>query len=645
LGRSWFSINKIKGKNMAIQNNTLVANNATSVGKANNNTNKVPIISIISASGTNSVNGNNGSLFGESLQLINYKKEYSGITYNNDQNIIYDNNIKNILSTSFSKNDTIKVSSDISTKDLYKNDIKYITSVPIKKILVQPIPEQQDQKVPTSIINTPENESWFINKLIFQNTSPVMTKSLESDNLDATETNEGLINKLDLDLLFNTSISFDIDNITYNFQFLFREVFNLTFTSVFILNFEGFKDNIIEFLVDNIMDSDTILNIELENPENFGESEISLSTLFLEKFKNLSIEERNATIENIQSTVNTFLNEYSIRCLKTETYFNNKNFRLGVLPDTSFGVLGYNTIKLYPDTPINLDELDKTYFLNEHYNEYAQVITEENTKIYNIISKEAGSNGITGIMEEINILRIHNQLNTSPEAEESIKIFLKLNLIKFITDSRRYPNRNGLNSSDYKLRTIPTEISYNTFNKDRLQEIGKRQLIINFENEISLTDSLIPAKIFVLQYNLDLGRLELIPVIDSKRLSEFQEAPEINKIINYSKKDIDNGNKLLLNIEKTYTNVLDNTSGKRIITLDDSFPDHIQYLNYSIFGLAQELTSSDTTNSYRLKLLRKFELTEENIIELNNTLNSEVPDETSTSLTYSSYALNTIYIS
>jgi len=445
----------------------------------------IPIINIVPQN-LNSGESNSG----EYLTLINYTEINSQLSIDlKKENPEFN---KEVLSTSFKDS---KINPDVSSIDtsklpvpnqsLAKNKVKYITSIPIYKELVLPLPEDYNNPNPTKlqIIKTDVNSGkWFLNTCIFQNTSIIMPEDTSTLNNSGSKIN----NELKFKMFFNYEIDFECYNqngelISTSFEFTFKFIFNTLFLSSFITTFEYFENDLINFLKDNI-------NIILK------------------------IEDKNQITSNRLSYYLTDGNDLKI------TNLNLKNFK--IIKDISF-YFDFETfknseklyeciLKLIPQDYTSLISIEADGFDNkliqENMNNFYQSFTNENIKLF----EDFIITDIINKSEEINILNITTDLNKDSNQEDpdylKLKEFITNNLINFITEYEIFPNNNEIVS-------IPTEISYNLYN-NKLLDIGKKQIIIRFNNPIKL-NSEIYSNIFVIQYNILENRLEVVPISKS----------------------------------------------------------------------------------------------------------------------------------
>jgi hypothetical protein len=570
----------------------------------------IPIINI------NSRNLNTGD-FGEYLTLLSYSEiDRGGIDLKiNTELKDYDNEV---LSTTFKSNKmnpnlgTIDTSSlQVPNQSLAKNKVKYITSIPINKELVMPIPEQFTNPNPTTlqIIKEPvDNGSWFLNSCIFQNTSIIMSEDSTTINNSGSQIN----NELKFKMFFNSDITFeylDLESnqiITKQFRFTFKFIFSTYFLSSFITTFEYFnyyKDDLLNFLIQN---KNIILNIDSRDSQN--EETVSMSYLL-----NSLTEDNNLKIINIKL--------YDFKIIKdTEFYFNFETFKKSEKV--------YNcTFKLIPQDYISLiseDEIDKEA-IQKNMNNFYQSFTNENINLFdNFINTD-----LINISEEVNIIDISTSITKDTPIEDpdyiKLKNFISNNLINFINDYNNFPN-------DFNLLTsIPTEISYNTYSNKKLINIGKRQIVLKFTNKIILNSSGIYSDTYVIQYDILENRLELIPMLNNS--NNFMDNPDIIKSINYNLDNFLKSIKIFKSVSITNDNILDSTYNNFIIY------NNTITLNNSPVSDQNTLNTNKETNKYRLKIIKNYNLTQNQINELSEN-NISV-----SGLTYSSYALSTIYVS
>jgi len=515
---------------------------------------KIPIINITSEN----TNGNFGG-FGEYLVLLNYGNSYIGDTFNNSNNIDI-NQDKKFLTSVFRSNrvegnmDIIKtIDKKITLEETKTNDIKFMSIIPIQKNLILPIPEESGKIEPKSIMAI-SNDKWFMLNKFFTNES---IKLKNSGNLNKVSTNEGIVNILDTEIFFNVDIIFenqDNSNTTQTFQTLFKFKFSTPIISKVFFNFEFFENSLLKFLQDNL---DVVEEIETENSLN-------MSTIL----------QSNYIIKNIN------INEIRAKSLNTQTYFNVNFFKKNV------SVYDLN-LKLSPDTT-DKNILDYHYedsLVRDNINKFAQRINNTNVKLFtNIFNNKK----LIDNTEEVIILHIENEFDISDTTNpnlEKIKTFIKTKLLTFLDITNIFPN-------DDNFKTIPSEITYNSYDGNQLIEIGKRQIILTFARDINLGTDDLYSDVFIFQFNIATKEFEIIPILDPRTTSKFNS-------LNLIKSNEYN----LYNIQKSFR-LRDIITSKLQINLG----------TYSNFTLFNNFTK---TNIYQLKIIRNYSL---NQLEINGLL-------------------------
>lgn len=492
--------------------------------------------------------------FGGCLTLQNFKESYVEDTFNNTNNLdITKNYLKNLTSTFKDNNFIPTITDKLNIEEMKKNTIKFITIVPIRKEIIVPTK-------PAKAIMIDEN-NWFMSNIVFSNNSMLMNNK---SAISKAKANVGILNNLEVTILFNIDIDFALGADIKTFQFLFQFSFNVNFLSTFFFNFEFLKDTILDFLKDN---TQKIKNIETTN--NLNLSDI--------------VNDNNTIVKNIN------INELKIKILEMDSYFNKKYF------DKNLKI--YKLIlKLIPQSPINLIEVnDNKFFFRDNINKFLQSTTNENIKLFDNLFNV--SNTMINKTEEINIINITNNIalfdNTST-SYKNIKKFLKSNLITFLNKINVFPNILKTEHTN-TLKSIPTEISYNTYKNKNLIEIGTRQIILKFENDINFVDDLY-SKIFIIQYNIEINELEFIPVIDPKNYSAFTST-NIDKTYSYNLDNIQKDFRLYLTLFKKITYSTN------------------EYFNYTIFN-DNVSSATNKTNIHKLKIIKNYNLTQTQINEL-----------------------------
>jgi len=571
---------------------------------------KTPIINISSS------NLSTGK-FGEYLLFLDYSEPVSEIKYDSEK--FSESKIQNVITQTFKSNQMIGEIDNINTnlysvptKEFIENEIKYITSIPIIKELVLPIPEQFGVQNPTKLKIIKNFDYWFLNNVFYQNSSIKMKK----DNvLNALDNPDGIKNKINFNILFNTDVTFK--NIVNEKETFFTKTlffgfkFSTEFITSFICTFEYLQKDLITFLLSN-----------------------------LELIKNLDCTKNGILLsENISETTiidSLSLNEFKIINNK-ETYINLKNYR-----DSK--KIYKCTLKLIPQDYINnIDYENNTYDIQNNLNNFYQTFSNENTFLFDKIFNDTILNTFVNKTEDINIININTGINYlcdefDPDLE-NLKKFIKLKLINFIENLDIFPFSTSETSTNTgtkrDLSTIPSEISYNIIRDSALIEIGKRQIILKFNNKLILNDSGIYSDIYILQYNINEGRLELIPVINKEDYSLFKSDEIINSTL-YSKSNTDKSFKLFKTISN---NIPEN------ILINSEYNNFIIYNNTEGLGtrlkIDQKKETIKETNKYRLKIIKNYNLTQTQI----NSLLETMEENAGSGLVYSSYGLSTIYIS
>lgn len=492
--------------------------------------------------------------FGGYLTFLNFKESYIGDIFDNNDNLdINKKYLKNLTSTFKDNNIISTVTDKLNIEEMKKNTVKYLTIVPIQKEMI----------VPTNITKpiTIDKKNWFVSNIIFSNNSILMN---DKNAVSKAKANDGISNNMNITILFNADIDFASGTDINTFQFLFQFAFNINFLSIFFFNFEFLKDTVLNFLKNS---TKKIKTIEESN-----------------KLKLSDIINNNATfVKNIN------INELKLKIFGMDSYFNNKYFNKN--PKIYKSIL-----KLIPSKPINLIDAteDKSFFEN-NINTFLQSTTNENIKLFDNLFNT--SDTLINKTEEINIVNIVNTGalfdNTSTDYK-NIQKFLKLKLISFLNEINVFPNILKTEHTN-TLKSIPTEISYNTYKNKNLIEIGTKQIILKFENNINFVDDLY-SKIFIMQYNTEVNELEFIPIIDPKNYSTFK-SQNIDKTYLYNLNNIQKDFKLYLTLFKKVTYSTN------------------KYFNYTIFNNDISLTTNKT-NIHRLKIIKNYNLTQTQINEL-----------------------------
>jgi hypothetical protein len=567
---------------------------------------KIPIINISSS------NLSNG-LYGEYLTFLDYSLPRTDFKYSFDN--FDDSNAPDNITQSFKSNKMIGDTENINTnmysipkEDFIENEIKYITSIPITKELVLPIPEQFGIANPTQLNIYKNFDDWFLNNVFYQNKSIRMKKT--DDKASENDSPEGIKNKTNFKILFNANIIFsnilNDEEVLNEFNLSFGFTFSTTFITSFVTCFEYLKTDLISFLINN-----NKLILDLENKNNLNLSEIL----------------------NDNTTINSLdLIEFKIINNK-ENYLNLKNYKNSTkIYNCSF--------KLIPQDYINIIDYDTgTYDIQNNLNTFYQSFSNENTIIFDKLFNSSILDKYVNKSEDINIININTGLDFQSNSDDpdliNLKTFLRINLISFIENLELFPYSSIESSRNINVKramnTVPSEISYNTIKNSSLMEIGKRQIILKFNNNIILNDSGIYSDIYIIQYNINEARLELIPVISSDNYSLFTSDEIINCSM-YNRNNIDKSFKFYNKIDSGFI-------------LDSEYSKYIIYNNTEGLGtrLKQDQTKETITetNKYRLKIIKNYNLTQtqiNNLVELNE-------GTSSSSLVYSSYGLSTIYIS